>query len=81
MSFTNADTGSKAADPYKEKNIDSVSLEDKVEGLSEFITSCKFGMMTTRDASSGALMSRCMALAAKVNTTRPSSPRRYTQLI
>lgn len=66
MSFSNADTGNKAADPYKEKNIDPVSLEDKVEGLSEFITSCKFGMMTTRHASSGALMSRCMALAAKV---------------
>lgn len=66
MSFTNTDTGSKPADPYKEKNTDDVSIEEKIEGLSEFMTACKFGMMTTRDASSGALISRCMALAAKV---------------
>jgi len=65
MSFSNADTGSKPADPYKAKNIDDASIQEKVEGLSEFITACKFGMMTTRDAKSGALISRCMALAAK----------------
>merc|ERR1711939_280692 len=34
--------------------------------LSEFVKACKFGMMTTRDGSSGALVSRCMALAAQV---------------
>ena len=66
MSFSNADTGSKPADPYKEKNLDNVSIKEKVEDLSEFVTACKFGMMTTRDGSSGALVSRCMALAAKV---------------
>lgn len=67
MSFSNTDTGSKAADPYKAKNIDEASIQEKVEGLSEFVTICKFGMMTTRVASSGALFSRCMALAAKEN--------------
>lgn len=66
MSFSNTDTGSKPADPYKEKNIDDVSIKEKIEDLSEFITASKFGMMTTRDGSSGALVSRCMALAAKV---------------
>jgi hypothetical protein len=66
MSFSNADTGNKPADPYKEKNIDHASIKDKVEDLSEFVSACKFGMMTTRDGSSGALVSRCMALAAKV---------------
>jgi len=65
MSFSNADTGSKPADPYKAKNIDDASIKEKIEGLSEFISACKFGMMTTRDGSSGALVSRCMALAAK----------------
>jgi hypothetical protein len=66
MSFSNADTGSKPADPYNEKNIDDASIKEKVEDLSEFISASKFGMMTTRDGSSGALVSRCMALAAKV---------------
>jgi len=66
MSFSNADTGNKPEDPYKEKNIDHASIKDKVEDLSEFVSACKFGMMTTRDGSSGALVSRCMALAAKV---------------
>ncbi|KAI9741415.1 MAG: BLI-3 blue-light-inducible Bli-3 protein [Claussenomyces sp. TS43310] len=66
MSFSNTDTGSKPADPYKAKNIDHASIKEKVEGLSDFISSCKFGMMTTRD-SEGMLVSRCMALAAKEN--------------
>jgi general stress protein 26 len=66
MSFSNADTGSKSADPYKAKNIDDASIKEKVEDLSNFITNSKFGMMTTRDGSTGALVSRCMALAAKV---------------
>jgi len=65
MSFSNADTGSKPADPYKAKNADETTLQEKVNDLSEFITACKFGMMTTRDGKSGALVSRCMALAAK----------------
>jgi len=67
MSFSNTNTGDKPADPYKEKNIDDASIKDKVEDLSEFVSACKFGMMTTRDGSSGALVSRCMALAAKEN--------------
>ena len=67
MSFSNADTGDKPADPYKEKNLDDASIKEKIEDLSEFISASKFGMMTTRDGSSGALVSRCMALAAKVN--------------
>ncbi|KUJ16919.1 uncharacterized protein LY89DRAFT_645950 [Mollisia scopiformis] len=67
MSFSNTDTGDKPADPYKATNIDEPSLKEKVEDLSEFISSSKFGMMTTRDGSSGALVSRCMALAAKEN--------------
>lgn len=65
MSSSNIDTDQKPLDPYKEQNLDQASLEEKVEGLSEFITACKFGMMTTHHGSSGALVSRCMALAAK----------------
>ncbi|PMD50847.1 uncharacterized protein K444DRAFT_657620 [Hyaloscypha bicolor E] len=67
MSFSNTNTGDKPADPYKEKNLDDASIKDKVEDLSEFVTACKFGMMTTRDGSTGDLASRCMALAAKEN--------------
>jgi len=66
-SFSNANTGDKHPDPYKEKNIDEVSIKEKVEDLEEFMSACKFGMMTTRDASTGYLTSRCMALAAKEN--------------
>ncbi|KAH8803698.1 hypothetical protein F5884DRAFT_889192 [Xylogone sp. PMI_703] len=65
MSFSNTDTGDKPQDPYKEKNLDQVSIQEKIEGLSEFITACKFGMMTTRHESTGSLYSRCMALADK----------------
>lgn len=68
--FSNADTGSKPADPYKEKNKDSdASLEEKVVALSGFMNNSKFGMMTTRDSKSGHLISRCMALAAQVRRT------------
>jgi len=64
--FSNTDTGSKPADPYKEKNKDDdVSVADKISELSSFISACKFGMMTTRIADSGLLTSRCMALAGK----------------
>lgn len=66
MSFSNADTGDKPADPYKEVNKTEPALKEKVEDLVSFIESCKFGMMTTRIESSGLLVSRCMALAAKV---------------
>jgi hypothetical protein len=67
MSFSNTDTGSKEADPYKAKNIDHASIKEKIEDLSEFISACKFGMMTTRDGSTGKMVSRCMALAGKVH--------------
>ncbi|KAL9124375.1 MAG: hypothetical protein Q9217_006286 [Psora testacea] len=65
MSFSNADTGTKPADPYKETNMTSPDLKTKVEDLVNFMEACKFGMMTTRIESSGLLTSRCMALAAK----------------
>ncbi|KAI0181734.1 hypothetical protein GGR52DRAFT_584236 [Hypoxylon sp. FL1284] len=65
-SFSNADTGDKPSGPYYNKNIDTnVSLKEKVEALTKFVSSCKFGMMTTRDPSSGKLVSRCMAVAGK----------------
>ncbi|KAI1759053.1 hypothetical protein GGR53DRAFT_524163 [Hypoxylon sp. FL1150] len=64
--FSNTDTGDKPSGPYYNKNIDTnVTLKDKVEGLAKFVSSCKFGMMTTRDPSSGKLVSRCMAIAGK----------------
>ncbi|KAF6795354.1 protein bli-3 [Colletotrichum sojae] len=68
MSFSNTSTGDKPADPYKATNKQNdVSLKDKVEDLVNFANKSKFGMMTTRDAKSGALVSRCMALAATEN--------------
>lgn len=66
MSFSNTSTGDKPADPYTKVNSDAeVALEQKVSDLSGFIQSAKFGMMTTRDAASGKLVSRCMAVAAQ----------------
>lgn len=73
MSFSNADTGDKPADPYKAENKNEPSLKEKVEDLVGFIESCKFGMMTTRTEGSGLLVSRCMAVAAKVWPSRPPS--------
>ncbi|KAI0177426.1 hypothetical protein BJ166DRAFT_585541 [Pestalotiopsis sp. NC0098] len=64
-SFSNTDTGSKPADPYTAKNKDEPSLEEKFTALDKFIDARKFGMMTTHDPSSGKLVSRCMAVAAK----------------
>lgn len=66
MSFSNTDTGDKPADQYKATNKTDPELKEKVEDLVAFIDRCKFGMMTTRIESSGLLVSRCMALAAKV---------------
>ncbi|KAJ2907290.1 uncharacterized protein MKZ38_003146 [Zalerion maritima] len=52
-------------DPYREANMENqISLKQKVEDLQEFMNNCKYSMMTTRDAQSGNLISRCMALAA-----------------
>ena len=67
MSDQFSNTSTKHADPYKEANLDNeASLEQKISDLSNFMTSCKFAMMTTRDAKTGNLVSRCMALAAQV---------------
>jgi general stress protein 26 len=65
--FSNTNVGDKNADPYRAKNEDEPGLQQKVEDLVRFIAGCKFGMMTTRIASSGLLTSRCMALAATVS--------------
>ncbi|KAH7328105.1 hypothetical protein B0I35DRAFT_416554 [Stachybotrys elegans] len=64
MSFSNASTGDKPADPYKAANEETVALKTKVDDLAEFIKKCKFGMMTTHEATTSNLVSRCMALAA-----------------
>lgn len=67
MSYSNTDTGDKPADPYTHKNKEEPSsLKEKVGDLVTFVEKSKFCMMTTRIASSGLLVSRCMALAAKV---------------
>lgn len=71
-SFSNADVpGDKPADPYKAANKSDPELKEKVEDLRNFVSSCKFGMMTTRIGSSGLLTSRCMAVAAKVLPAPP----------
>lgn len=70
MSFSNTNITDKPADPYKAANKDETSLETKVEGLVNLITTCKFGMMTTHEANTDNLVSRCMALAATVRFPR-----------
>jgi general stress protein 26 len=67
MSFSNADTGNKPADPYKAKNLDEPPLKEKIDGLVNFVATSKFGMLTTRSGSSGLLASRCMAVAGQEN--------------
>src|ERR1700733_12557474 len=69
MSYSNADTRSKPADPYKEKFLKKPSLKDKVEDLVALLDKCKFCMMTTRMGRSRLLVSRCIALAAKMCAT------------
>lgn len=66
-SYSNTDTGNKAADPYVAKNLEDPELKEKIEDLVSFIDKCKFSMMTTRIAPKGLLVSRCMAVAAKVS--------------
>lgn len=66
MSYSNADTGSKNADPYTAKNLEDPSTEVKVQDLIKFAEKNKFCLMTTRIAESGLLATRCMALAGKV---------------
>jgi hypothetical protein len=69
--FSNTSTGDAPADPYKAKNKDDPPLEEKIETLNAFVSSCKFGMMTTWNASAKLMGSRCMAVAAKVRNHRP----------
>ena len=66
MPFSNTDTGSKSADPYKEKNLDEPSLKEKVDDLFAFIDKTKFCLLTTQAADSDLLATRAMGLAAKV---------------
>jgi general stress protein 26 len=54
-----------AADPYKQKNKDEPGTKEKIEDLSAFIKSSKFGMMTTKEPNSDLLVSRAMAVAAQ----------------
>jgi len=67
--FSNADTGSKNADPYTQKNLEEPSLKEKVEDLLNFVDKTKFCLLTTQVADSDLLASRAMALAAKVRNT------------
>jgi hypothetical protein len=66
MSFSNADTGDKPANPAAIKSNDDIPLKDKIQQLTSFVDGNKFAMLTTRIASSGQLVSRCMALGGKV---------------
>ncbi|KAG5925484.1 hypothetical protein E4U42_004244 [Claviceps africana] len=66
-SFSNTSTGDKPADPYKQANQQELDVRTKVEDLGNFINACKYGMMTTKSAESGRLVSRCMAVAATEN--------------
>lgn len=60
------DTSAKHHDPYRDANLDTkVTLDQKIQDLNHFMKHCKFAMMTTRDAATGRLVSRCMALAAQ----------------
>lgn len=68
--FSNTDTGSKPADPYKQHNKtdnEDISLKQKVEDLLEFVEDVKYGMLTTHQTDTGMLVSRCMAIAARVS--------------
>ncbi|ETN41444.1 uncharacterized protein HMPREF1541_03380 [Cyphellophora europaea CBS 101466] len=54
-----------STDPYKEKNKEEPGTAEKIKDLSDFISSSKFGMMTTRAPSGGLLVSRAMGVAAQ----------------
>ncbi|SPN98408.1 related to Protein bli-3 [Cephalotrichum gorgonifer] len=57
--------GDKKPDQYAGHNPDvELSVKDKIDGLLAFMKHCRYGMMTTRDTSTGLLASRCMELAA-----------------
>lgn len=44
--FSNTDTGSAPADPYKERNLDDASLKDKVTMLTKFAENTKVSMVS-----------------------------------
>ena len=74
--------GDKPADPYRQANIEDPDVKTKVEELTNFMTSAKFGMMTTHEAATNNLVSRCMAIAGTVGDPRfagASYARRYTR--
>ena len=58
-----------STDPYKSKNQDEPGTAEKIQDLSQFIKSSKFGMMTTR--ADALLVSRCMAVAGQVRLRAP----------
>lgn len=65
MSSTTGPSG-QSVDPYKQANKeDDITLQQKIEDLTQFMDACKFGMMTTHDAETGKIVSRCMAIAGK----------------
>ena len=66
MSFSNASTGQKPADPYKKANEEEVDVKTKITEFGQFIEKCKFSMLTTKQSGSNRLVSRAMALAATV---------------
>ncbi|UKZ47103.1 hypothetical protein TrVGV298_001317 [Trichoderma virens] len=55
MATAGATFGDKPADPYTKVNKDEVELDIKVTDLVDFITKCKFGMMTTIEANPGGI--------------------------
>lgn len=64
---TSATLGDKPADPYTHANKEQTDINTLVTDLVDFITTCKFGMLTTVEASShNNLVSRCMGLAGTV---------------
>lgn len=68
MATTSTSYGDKPADPYTQINKDEADTATMVTDLVDFITNCKFGMLTTIEASSHTnLVSRCMGLAATVS--------------
>lgn len=64
MSFSNADTGNKTADPYTAKNTQDPSLKEKVEDFTTFIDKTKFCLLTTKNGDD-LLVTRAMAVAGK----------------
>ncbi|KJX98034.1 hypothetical protein TI39_contig443g00012 [Zymoseptoria brevis] len=64
MSFSNADTGGKTADPYVAKNSQDPSLKEKAEDFTTFAEKTKYCLLTTKNKDN-LLVSRAMAIAGK----------------